>query len=101
MLTLDFTFPAELWQWKGGSWHFATLPTSVSEDIKAFAGGSRRGFGSVKVSARIGDTRWNTSVFPSKEHGAFLLPVKAAVRKAEGLEVGGGFEVELIVDPEL
>ena len=28
--------------------------------------GRRRGFGSVKVMARIGETQWKTSVFPQK-----------------------------------
>ncbi|HRE33573.1 MAG TPA: DUF1905 domain-containing protein, partial [Sphingopyxis terrae] len=41
-----------------------------------------------KVRATVGDTRWNTSVFPHKESGGWLLPVKAAVRKAEGLTEG-------------
>lgn len=56
--------------------------------------GSGRGFGSVKVEAQIGRTRWHTSVFPSKSHG-WLLPVKASVRKAEG--VAAGDEAELVL----
>ena len=36
----------------------------------------------------IGDTKWQTSVFPAKESGGYLLPVKAAVRKSEGLTAG-------------
>lgn len=48
----------------------------------------RKGFGSARVEANIGDTRWKTSVFPHKESGGWLLPVKAAVRKSEGLAEG-------------
>ena len=55
--------------------------------------GKRRGFGSVKVNARCGGSEWSTSVFP-QDYGWFL-PVKAAVRRAEGLEEGGEAEVEL------
>jgi Domain of unknown function (DUF1905) len=43
------------------------------------------GFGSIKVSARIGNTEWKTSLFPHKESQGFFLPVKASVRKAEAL----------------
>ena len=55
--------------------------------------GKRRGFGSVKVNARCGGSAWSTSVFP-QDHGWFL-PVKALVRRAEGLEESGEIEVEL------
>ncbi|HMP46042.1 MAG TPA: DUF1905 domain-containing protein [Sphingopyxis sp.] len=48
----------------------------------------RKGFGSARVTATVGDTVWNTSVFPHRESGGWLLPVKAAVRKAEALAEG-------------
>ncbi len=57
--------------------------------------GMARGFGSLKVTATIGETSWRTSIFPSRETG-WMLPVKAAVRKAEGLSEGD--EVELILE---
>ena len=53
----------------------------------------RNGFGSARVEAKIGDTCWKTSVFPHKESGGWLLPVKAAVRKAEGLAEGDAVTV--------
>lgn len=57
--------------------------------------GMARGFGSLKVTATIGDSSWQTSVFPSRETG-WMLPVKAAIRKAEGL--GEGDEVALLLE---
>lgn len=56
--------------------------------------GKRRGFGSVKVTARIGDSEWQTSLFPQKS-GGWFLPVKKPVRLAEGLEFGAAVEGEL------
>jgi hypothetical protein len=56
--------------------------------------GKRRGFGSVKVSARIGSSRWQTSLFPQKT-GGWFLPVKKPVRLAEGLDFGSPVEGEL------
>jgi len=53
--------------------------------------GKRRGFGSVKVTAQIGDTRWQTSLFPQKS-GGWFLPVKKPVRLAEGLDFGAEIE---------
>jgi len=56
--------------------------------------GKRRGFGSVKVTARIGDSRWQTSLFPQKT-GGWFLPVKKPIRLAEGLDFGDDIEGEL------
>jgi hypothetical protein len=56
--------------------------------------GKRRGFGSVKVAARIGRSRWQTSLFPQKA-GGWFLPVKKPVRLAEGQDFGDEVEGEL------
>jgi len=39
------------------------------------------------LEVKIGKTAWKTSIFPAKD-GTYLLPVKAQVRKAEGLFAG-------------
>ena len=86
MLTLDFSFSTPLWKWSGGNWFFLTLPPDTAADIRAFAEGNASALGTVRVVARVGETEWQTSLFPSREHSSFLLPVKAAVRRAEKLE---------------
>jgi hypothetical protein len=81
-------FTAELWDYQGeGAWHFLTLPTELAEDIRERMP-PRRGFGSVRVEATIGDTTWRTSLFPDKSSGSYLLPVKKQVRVANDLEPG-------------
>lgn len=94
---------ATLWLWSGegqGSWHFLTIEGDAGEAISAHEAmrrlelGSGRGFGSVKVEAQIGGTSWKTSVFPSKTLG-WILPVKASVRKAEGIVAGDETELTL------
>nr|WP_283773357.1 DUF1905 domain-containing protein [Altererythrobacter sp. KTW20L] len=94
-----------MWLWAGpdgsASWHFLTIDGAAGEAIAAHEAlrrlelGSGRGFGSVKVEARIGGTAWRTSVFPSKAHDGYLLPVKLTVRKAEDLAEGDAVTVEL------
>lgn len=93
---------ARLWRWEGGpaAWHFITLAGEAADTIAAHSamsrleGGRGRGFGSVRVIARIGTSRWPTSVFPLKQEG-YLLPVKAAIRRAEAIAEGDEVEVEL------
>jgi len=84
----SFEFTADLWEHDGpGAWHFLTLPPEVSEDVRAVSG-PPAGFGSVRVEVTVGATTWLTSVFPDKGSGCFVLPVKRAVRYAEGLDAG-------------
>jgi Domain of unknown function (DUF1905) len=92
-----------LWRWTTPSapavWHFVTIDGAAGDELSATAllrrlEGAARGFGSLKVAARIGGSRFKTSVFPSKELG-WLLPVKASVRKAERLAEGDLVEIEL------
>jgi hypothetical protein len=91
---------AKLWRWSGekASWYFLTLPPKVAREISLVDAGPRRiGFGALKVEATIGGSTWQTSVFPSAQHKSYLLPVKAAIRKAEGLQEGKTVGVRIIV----
>jgi hypothetical protein len=84
-------FAAELWPWdarRADSWIFISLPVDASEEIRDLTGGSRRGFGSLRVRATVGGSTWTTSIFPSSGSGNYVLPIKRPVRKAEALDVG-------------
>lgn len=97
-MTQTLRHTGALWLWKSGDsaggWHFLTIDGEAGEAIAAHEAmrrlelGGRRGFGSVKVEATIGQTRWATSVFPSKSRDGYLLPVKASVRRKEALAAG-------------
>jgi hypothetical protein len=84
-------FDAELWRWdarRTDSWMFVSLPADVSEEIRDRTGGSRRGFGSLRVRVNVGGSSWTTSIFPDSGSGGYVLPVKRAIRTAEALDVG-------------
>lgn len=94
----------KLWRWQGKakdgapspvSWFFITIDGAVAEAIRAASPGRTAAWGSVYVSVTIGATQWRTSLFPSKEVGGYMLPVKAAVRKAERLMEGDTTVVRL------
>lgn len=104
-MTERITHTGPLWRWTSstgtGTWHFLTIDGAAGEALSGTALMRRLeksigGFGSLKVSARIGDSVFKTSLFPSKELG-WLLPVKAAVRKAEGISEGDVVKVVLEV----
>jgi Domain of unknown function (DUF1905) len=95
-------FDAELWIWdarRDDSWTFVTLPVDASDEIRdrAAVAGPRRGFGSVRVRVTVGASTWTTSVFPGSDRGAYVLPIKRAVRQAESLAEGDVAQVTVEV----
>ena len=100
--TVHHTGP--LWRWKGSqgaSWFFVTIDGEAGETVTATAlmrrleGMAPRNWGSVKVEVTLGHSTWRTSLFPQKDADGWLLPVKAAIRKAEGLVEGAPVTVSL------
>ena len=93
-----FSFNATVWEHVGpSSWFFVSLPESDADDIDEMFGHNAAGFGSIRVAAAIGETQWMTSIFPDTKRGTYVLPVKKAVRVAEGLADGSVARVELEV----
>ncbi|RBY94161.1 DUF1905 domain-containing protein [Blastococcus sp. TBT05-19] len=92
------TFSAVLWEHDGSmAWHFVTLPPELADDVREVGAGARAGFGSVRVTATIGGTTWQTSLFPEARTRSYVLPVKKPVRTAEGLRAGDRVQVQLVV----
>ena len=94
----SYAFTAPLWQWsakESTTWIFVTVPEEISADIKDVPRPHRRGFGSIKVNVVIGGSRWATSIFPESETGCYVLPLKKAVREAEGIAVGDSANVSI------
>ena len=89
------TFSGKLWLHDAmpGAWYFVTLPIGIADEIRATQ--ERRGFGSVRVRVAIGDSEWDTSVFPDARTGSFMLPVKAAVRSRQDIDDGDVVTVTL------
>ncbi|WP_242494866.1 DUF1905 domain-containing protein [Nocardioides zhouii] len=92
---LEIEFSGELVEWRGPApYYFVPLPpdeADLVDEVKAEVAY----WGVVPVRARIGGTDFTTSMFPREE--TWFLPVKAAVRRAEGIELGEVVGVRLRV----
>ena len=92
---------AEVWKWQANgnsnaAWHFITLDKKSAAAVKKTQEGKKRiGWGSVPVVATVGATSWQTSIFPDSKRGSYLLPLKASVRKKEGVIEGDTITVSL------
>jgi hypothetical protein len=84
-----YEFRGELWEYDGpAAWHFVSLPPEVADDIREQVAPDASAFGSIRVEATVGSTRWRTSLFPDKARRTYLLPIKRGVRLVEDLETG-------------
>jgi Domain of unknown function (DUF1905) len=94
---MDLEFSGEVWFWKGPApFYFITVPDEECSELGAMSSVVSYGWGMIPVTARIGGTRWKTSLWP--KDGLYIVPVKADVRRAEGIELGATVTVRLAVD---
>ncbi len=101
MRFLKYKIKATVWLYPGenGNWHFLTVPKKESSNITEQFGAFKKGWGSLPVEVAIGKTIWKTSIFPDKKSGTYLLPVKAIVRRKEGLEAGDTTLFHIVIQP--
>ena len=98
MKGVRYAFMAGPWQHAPpGGWWFVALPADLSAEIRQSFGTEEEGWGRLKATARIGGSEWRTAIWYDTKHQAYLLPLKAAIRKAEGIMVGKGVRVEVWV----
>jgi Domain of unknown function (DUF1905) len=94
---VEFEFSGQVWFWRGPSpYHFVTVPEDESAALQATSALVTYGWGMIPVHARIGSTRWTTSLFP--KDGCYVVPLKDAVRRAEGIDVDHTVTLGLTVD---
>jgi hypothetical protein len=96
MVNPTFTIRARVWKWNGeGPWHMLTVGKQAAEEIRRAYMWPLRGFGSIPIHAKIGSTRWKTSLFREKG-GTFVLLLNKNVRAQE--RIGAGDTVTVLVE---
>ena len=93
---MDLSFEGKVIEWRGPSpYYFVPVPEQEAADIREVAAMATYGWGVIPVAARIGETDFETSLFP--KDGGYLLPLKDAVRKPQGLQPGDDVTVEMTI----
>ncbi|MCA9865786.1 MAG: DUF1905 domain-containing protein [Anaerolineae bacterium] len=93
---MNIEFDAPIWYWRGPApFYFVTVPDDLSDALKAISGSVTYGWGMIPVRAQIGASRWATALFP--KDGAYIVPLKVAIRRAEHLNEGDVVTVRLDV----
>lgn len=91
----NLRFTAKLFRYtvEPASWYFVETDKALATTIRASAK-IIKGFGSIPVQVKVGETMWCTSFFPTKQK-TYLLAVKAAVRQKEDLREGDRVMIEI------
>lgn len=90
---MELVFTGTVVEWRGPApFHFVPLPPDEAELVDEVKAGVAY-WGVVPVTAWIGESEFTTAMFPRE--GTWFLPVKDAVRRAEGVALGDAVEVRL------
>ena len=90
---MELVFTGTVVEWRGPApFHFVPLPPDEAELVDEVKAGIAY-WGVVPVTAWIGESEFTTAMFPRE--GTWFLPVKDAVRRAEGVALGDAVEVRL------
>jgi uncharacterized protein DUF1905 len=93
---MHLDFPGELYSWRGPApYHFIKVPDEECVALREASPIVSYGWGVIPVRVRIGETVFETSLFP--KDGGYLVPIKDAVRHSEGLILGDTVMVELTI----
>lgn len=94
-------FKSKVFRYQGSSpWHFLPIPKSKSVAIYSLPRWKKASFGSIKVVAKIGNTVFNTSIFPDSKTMTYLLPLKKSVREKEEIKSGENTCATIEIDTE-
>ena len=81
------TFSADVFYWRGPSpFHFVAVPPDECVELQAISSLVTYGWGMIPVNVTVGETEFYTALFP--KDGGYFVPLKAAIRKAEQIDVG-------------
>ncbi|MFD3583419.1 DUF1905 domain-containing protein [Streptomyces sp. NPDC058683] len=91
---MEFAFRGRVVEWRGPApYYFVPVPEEESGEIREVAAMASYGWGVIPVRATVGGVAFETSLFP--RDGGYLLPLKNAVRKPQGLGAGDEVRVEM------
>ena len=94
---MDLDVSGEIIEWRGPApYTFVETPEAVSAAIEAVSSMVTYGWGCIPVAVRLGGTDFRTSLFPREDK--YLVPIKAAVRRAERVDVGDQVTLRLTLD---
>lgn len=95
---IKYEFEAKPWLYDGpAAWHFISLPVELAQEIRSLLKSEEKGWGRLKATAKIGETKWKTAIWFDTKSNTYLLPVKSEIRKSERIEIGKSTQITIWV----
>ncbi|MEP3210178.1 MAG: DUF1905 domain-containing protein [Maribacter sp.] len=95
---IAYVFSTKMWKDDAPSgWYFVSLPKIISKEIRKNLGWQEEGWGRMKALARIDAVQWETAIWYDTKMGAYILPIKAEIRKKLRLAVNTEMEISIFI----
>lgn len=98
---IKYEFTAKSYQYSSSvdmcGWTFVSLPKKMSTEIRDNFKGLEEGWGRMKITAKIGNTEWQTAIWFDTKQDTYLLPLKAEIRKKENIVHGKDVKIIILV----
>ena len=98
---IEFTFSAKAYQYSASAdmsgWTFVSLPKEIALEIRDSFKYLEEGWGRMKVTAKIGNSKWQTSIWFDTKQDIYLLPLKAAIRKKENIVLDKDIKISIVI----
>jgi hypothetical protein len=94
---MELEFTDAVFEWRGPApYHFVWVPEDEALEIQDVAAAVTYGWGMIPVAVTIGGTTVTTALWP--KDGSYVVPLKDALRKPEGISLGDVVTVRLRIE---
>lgn len=76
-------------------WYVVFLPATLAKEIRGSLKCLEEGWGRMKVTAKIGNSEWETAIWFDTKHDTYMFPLKAEIRKKEKIDIGEEVEASI------
>ena len=98
---LQYAFSAKVYHYSTSAdmvgWCIVSLPKEIAMEIRDNFKHLEQGWGRMKVTAKVGNSQWQTAIWFDTKHDTYFLPLKAAIRKKENIVLNQDAEIVLWV----
>jgi len=99
---IKYEFSAKVYQYSSSvemsGWTFVSLPKEMSIEIRDIFKWLEQGWGRMKVTAKIGNSKWKTAIWFDTKQDTYLLPLKAEIRKKESIVLDKDVKVIILIN---
>ena len=78
-------------------WTFVSLPKELAAEIRDNFKWREEGWGRMKITAKLGNSEWQTAIWFDTKQETYLLPLKASIKKQEKVKLGEAVKVLILV----